>query len=97
MKDSKGNTRYFFQNWCHGNWLAHRSSGEALFPDYFFRFATNGIMAVGFKEINDVTYYFCSGSGAMATGWVENTDKGTKYYFDPTSEQCSQEFRPLMV
>ena len=47
--------------------------------------ATNGIMAVGFKTINNVTYYFYSGSGAMATGWVENTDKGTKYYFDPTT------------
>ena len=42
-------------------------------------------MAVGFKTINNVTYYFYSGSGAMATGWVENTDKGTKYYFDPTT------------
>ncbi len=46
----------------------------------FFRsetiFQANGVMAKGFKKLNNVTYYFYKGSGVMATGWVNNTSKG---------------------
>ena len=42
-------------------------------------------MYKGFKKIGNNTYYFYSGSGVMATGWVENTSKGYKYYFNPST------------
>ena len=57
-------------------WLTSSSGVKRYFASTSST-STNGIMAVGFKTINNVTYYFYSGSGAMATGWVENTDKGT--------------------
>lgn len=75
----------FFQDRNYGYRLVDKFlRSEAVFCQHFFHF-DQWNYGVGFKTINNVTYYFYSGSGAMATGWVENTDKGTKYYFDPTT------------
>ena len=56
-------------------WLTS-SSGVKRYFNKTSSTSTNGIMATGFTTIGMLTYYFYSSSGAMATGWVENTDKG---------------------
>ena len=59
-------------------WLTSSSGAKRYFQ-------ANGVMAKGFKKLNNVTYYFYKGSGVMATGWVNNTSKGTKYYFNKST------------
>ena len=53
-----------------------------------------GAMYKGFKKIGSDTYYFYSKSGVMATGWVTNSKKGYKYYFDPSTEVLLQRQAP---
>lgn len=77
LTDSKGATRYFYNNvlYMATGWVSN-SKGEKRYFD-----TSDGAMATGFAKISNNTYYFYSGSGKMATGWLTNS-KGEKRYFD---------------
>ncbi|MDO5136157.1 MAG: N-acetylmuramoyl-L-alanine amidase family protein [Eubacteriales bacterium] len=83
FKDTDKRYRYFYKDSCAmaTGWVS-TSSGVKR---YFYSSeddSEDGVMAVGFSQIDGNTYYF-SGSGKMATGW--RTKNGKKYYFDPSS------------
>lgn len=83
LTDSKGVTRYFNSSGTMRRGWMKAKGGKR----YYFQRSTDstkdGAMTKGFLKLDGNYYYFYSGSGVMATGWVENAEKGYKYYFDP--------------
>lgn len=80
LKDSKDNTRYFYKGSCAmaTGWVSSTAGTKRYFHTSS-KASEDGVMAVGFTQIDGSTYYFTN-SGKMATGWLTLDDK--KYYFD---------------
>ena len=88
LRDSKRNTRYFYKpsGAMAVGWVS-ASTGTVRYFQSSEKSSLDGVMAVGFTQINGATYYFASGTGKMATGWkdIKVGKKTNKYYFDPSS------------
>lgn len=80
VTDSKGVSRYFSNTGKMATTWFTFADGRRRY------FSPTGEMARGFVTVSGRTFYFHPETGYVQTGWIKNTETGTRYYMDPKNK-----------